>query len=83
MPKLHLPGPSWCVHFYFISERLNQVAAEMFFGMLLVYAFPADRHVQGLPEDTPENTHCFFAGLGFDARMLQDVGGGGAGVGKL
>jgi len=27
---------------------------------------------EGLPEDTPENTHCFFAGLGFDARMLQD-----------
>jgi len=27
---------------------------------------------EGLPEDTPENTHCFFAGLGYDARMLQD-----------
>ena len=26
---------------------------------------------QGLPADTPENTHCFFAGLGYDARMLQ------------
>lgn len=37
-----------------------------------------DRRVKGLPEDTPENTHCFFAGLGYDARMLQDVGGGRA-----
>lgn len=27
---------------------------------------------EGLPADTAENTHCFFAGLGYDARMLQD-----------
>ncbi|CAE7506101.1 unnamed protein product [Symbiodinium microadriaticum] len=27
---------------------------------------------EGLPDDQPESINCFFAGLGYDARMLQD-----------
>ncbi|CAE7723848.1 unnamed protein product [Symbiodinium sp. CCMP2592] len=27
---------------------------------------------EGLPDDQPESISCFFAGLGYDARMLQD-----------
>ncbi|CAK9004008.1 DAGKc domain-containing protein [Durusdinium trenchii] len=27
---------------------------------------------EGLPSDSPDKMHCFFAGLGYDARMLQD-----------
>eukprot|EP00913_Durusdinium_trenchii_P019551 g18378.t1 len=26
---------------------------------------------EGLPSDSPDKMHCFFAGLGYDARMLQ------------
>ena len=28
---------------------------------------------QGLPADQPESIDCFFAGIGYDARMLQAV----------
>ena len=27
--------------------------------------------LEGLPDDQPESINCFFAGLGYDARMLQ------------
>ena len=36
-----------------------------------LFLLQSSRAGQGLPADTAENTHCFFAGLGYDARMLQ------------
>lgn len=56
MPKHHIRG------------SLLQLKAPQKFFQRNAIAFRR----QGLPKSAPEHTDCFFAGLGYDARILQD-----------